>query len=137
MPQGFETVEEEIDLGKYINVIIKRKKIILTIFFLSVIATAIISFSLPKVYQVSMIIEPPIISVKDGQIQNLDSVENIKAMIEEGAFNTKIIKELNLKEKAIKFRLSQPKDTRLIKVILEQEERKKDLGIEILNKLLE
>ncbi|TRZ96011.1 hypothetical protein D4R78_01740 [bacterium] len=49
-------VEDEIDLRDYINVIIKRKKIILTIFFVSVLTTAIISFLQPKTYKASVYI---------------------------------------------------------------------------------
>lgn len=46
-----EYAEQEINLRDYINVIVKRKKIILTVFFVSVITTAILSFFIPKVYQ--------------------------------------------------------------------------------------
>jgi len=41
---------EEINLRDYINVIIRRKKIILTVFFLSVITAVIFSLNEPKVY---------------------------------------------------------------------------------------
>jgi capsular polysaccharide biosynthesis protein len=129
--------EVEINLSEYINVIIKRKKVFLSVFFVSVIVTAVVSFLMPKTYEVSMIIEPPILSVTNTGVQNLDSVENIKAKIEEGAFNTKIIKELNIKEKLLKFKIKQPNNTRLIKVSVDEKENKTDLGIVILKKLLD
>lgn len=132
-----ETHEDEIDLRDYINVIIKRKKVIFTVFSVAVITTIIFSFLTPKVYEVSMIIEPPIMSVTNTGVQNLDSVENIRAKIEEGAFNTKIIKGLDIKVRSLQFNISQPSGTRLIKVSLVEAAEKTDLGIQILNKLLE
>lgn len=49
--------DDEIDLIDYIRIMIKRKKIILTIFLLCVITATIISFLMPKVYETSAIIE--------------------------------------------------------------------------------
>ncbi len=133
--------EDEIDLKEYIKVIIKRKKLILTVFLISVIVTAVVSFLMPKVYEISMFIEPPIMAVTDKGIQNLDSVENIQAKINAGVYSKKIIKDLmkdnSYKEKGLKFNVSQPKDTRLIKISLEEQADKTDLGIAILNELLE
>ena len=43
--------EKEIDLRDYINVITKRKKTILTVFFVAVITTAVASLLMPRVYQ--------------------------------------------------------------------------------------
>lgn len=48
--------EQLISLRDYLNVIIKRKKIILTIFFVSVISAAVISSLEPKVYRATTLI---------------------------------------------------------------------------------
>ena len=48
--------DDEIDLMDYIKVIVRRRKIILTIFILCVTATAVISLLMPKVYQSSALI---------------------------------------------------------------------------------
>ena len=45
--------EDEIDLRDYIQVIIKRRKLIIGIFLVAVIAATVISLLLPKVYQAS------------------------------------------------------------------------------------
>lgn len=45
------TTEDEINLRDYIKVLIKRKKIILVIFFICVITAAIMSLRIPRVYQ--------------------------------------------------------------------------------------
>ena len=50
--------EDEINLRDYINTILKRKKLILSVFFVAVVTTAVVSFLMPKVYEVSMLIEP-------------------------------------------------------------------------------
>jgi len=52
-----EGVGNEVELRDYINVVIKRKKLILVIFFISVIATAIISFLMPKVYETTSLVQ--------------------------------------------------------------------------------
>jgi len=49
--------EDEIDLREYINVLIKRKKLILGIFIISIIASAVISLLVPKIYETSSIIQ--------------------------------------------------------------------------------
>ena len=48
--------EDEINLRDYINTILKRKKLILSVFFVAVVTTAVVSFLMPKVYEVSMLI---------------------------------------------------------------------------------
>jgi polysaccharide biosynthesis transport protein len=59
-PQPQQIHEDEIDLRELINVIIKRKKLILGIFFASIFITAITSFLQPKTYQahVSLMVLP-------------------------------------------------------------------------------
>jgi capsular polysaccharide biosynthesis protein len=88
-----------------------------------------------------MFIEPPIMAVTAHGIQNLDSVENIQAKISAGVYSEKIIKDLikdnPYKGKELKFNVTQPKDTRLIRISLEEQANKTDLGVAILNELLE
>lgn len=48
-----EYIEDGIDLRDYINVILKRKKMILAVFLVSVIAVAVFSYFEPKLYQSS------------------------------------------------------------------------------------
>ena len=129
--------EDEIDLRSYINVIIKRKNLVLAVFLVSVTIAVIAGFFIPKRYEISMIIEPPVMTVTNARVQNLDSVENIVAKIQQGAFDKKIIEELNIKNTALGFKVYQPKDTSLIKISLFEETKKTDLGIVILNKLIE
>ena len=86
-----EYLEDDIDLRDYIKVIIKRKNIILTVFFVSVISTAIISFLMPKVYlstasiQIGIVVEPLIKKSEAGEMIKTYDILN------------PIVKELKLK----------------------------------------
>jgi len=111
-------VEDEIDLRDYIKVILKRKKVILTIFFASVIATAIVSFLAPKVYEVTTVI----------QLGNIDklliSKDELSAAILSQNSLSSIIKQLNLSDMFVErlkkyIRTEDIKDTNLLKVTIE------------------
>lgn len=52
-----EYAEDEIDLRKYIEVILKRKKIIFGVFFVVVITITIISFLMPKIYEATSVVQ--------------------------------------------------------------------------------
>jgi uncharacterized protein involved in exopolysaccharide biosynthesis len=135
--------EDEIDLRECINVIIKRKKLILSLVFASVIITAVLSFLTPKTYTVSMILEPPIYGITadagsgDVKVQYLDSANNIAEIIKSGAFDSKIIGVLNLQDKGIMSRLkvSQTPNTFFLKVYLDQPVKLLETGKKILNTL--
>jgi len=137
--------EGEIDLRDCINVVVKRKKFILSLVFASVIVTAVLSFLMPKNYDVSMVIEPPVygIAVSEGsgdvKIQYLDLANNIAEIIKSGAFDLRIIEVLNLEDKGImsKLKVSQLKDTYFVKISLEQNKKLFETGKKILNVLFQ
>ena len=131
-PQG---QDDEIDLGRCLDILIKRKWLVLTVFAISIIIAAAYGFARPKVYEISMIIEPPISSITDSGVQNAASMEDIKAKIELGAFNEKIVKDLNLPDQALQFKVTQPKDTRLIKVSIQRRHEGIAQGMAILAEL--
>ncbi len=62
--------EQELSLKDCIGVIKKRKKIILLVFLIAVIGSAVLSFVLPPVYEVES-------TIKIGQIMNLSTFEKI------------------------------------------------------------
>jgi capsular polysaccharide biosynthesis protein len=49
--------EDEIDLREYMGVIMKRKKLVISICLVSVIAAAILSFRMPKVYEITSTVQ--------------------------------------------------------------------------------
>ena len=139
MQEQHQELEQEIDLREYIDVIIKRKKLILAIFFVSVIAVAVMSYIAPKTYEVSMLIEPPVIGINDsGGPVFADSPLNMKARVDAGAFDLSVIKALELdpKKHETKLRISQPKDSTFLKIGFNKPESKTELGVKILNQLL-
>ncbi|MEK7383495.1 MAG: Wzz/FepE/Etk N-terminal domain-containing protein [Elusimicrobiota bacterium] len=129
--------DSEIDLRECVQVVIKRKKLALTVFLVPVLITAVWSFLAPKVYEISMVIEPPISSMLDAGAQGFDSVGNIKGKIQSGAFDIKIISELNINEPTLRLNVTQPKDTNLIRVSLERTADKTEVGRKTLARLLE
>jgi len=89
--------EKEVDLRDYIRVIKKRKKVILLIFFIAIIVSAVVSFVLPPVYEVTS-------TIKIGKIVDVDTLEKEPIESQAGAsgllkspqFLGGAIKELNL-----------------------------------------
>ncbi len=60
--------EQELSLKDYIGVVRKRKKLILLVFFVAIVGSAVLSFVLPPVYQVKS-------TIKIGQIVDLTTFE--------------------------------------------------------------
>ena len=51
--------EDEIDLSQYIKVIVKRKNTLIAVFLLALAIGMIIILFSPKIYRISMMIQPP------------------------------------------------------------------------------
>jgi len=90
--------EEEIDLREYINVLLKRKGIIILIFLIAVITAAIISyFALPPIYRSSTVFS---VAQVDGQpiIDITEALEIIKSNV----VLDEVIKRMGLVEETAK-----------------------------------
>ncbi len=87
-----EIQEEEIDLREYINVLLKRKGIILLIFLIAVITAALVSyFYLKPVYEANAVIavsKPKIINSLIDEI----SIEDYKNLIKDVEIEEELIK---------------------------------------------
>jgi len=89
--------EQEVSLKDYIRVIRKRKKTILLLFFIVVIASAVVSFVLPPVYEVTS-------TLKIGKIVDVDTLEKeliesqpgASGLLKSSQFLGDAIKDLNL-----------------------------------------
>jgi polysaccharide biosynthesis transport protein len=125
--------EEEINLREYINVLLKRKSIILLIFLIAVITAALVSyFYLKPVYEANAVIavsKPKIINSLIDEI----SIEDYKNLIKDVEIEEELIQKLNLDkpptevtpydlERMITIEI--PKDTNLIKINLQAENSK-------------
>lgn len=135
-PDHLAAQDHEINLREHIEVIIKKKWLVFGFFSTATLLTAAWNFRAPTIFEISMVIAPPNMPAADGGTMDLDTVGNIKAKIESGAFNTRIINELNLEDKSLHFNVSQPKDSKLIRINLRQPTEKTDSAKKILTKLL-
>jgi len=123
--------EDEIDLRDYINVLIKRKILILSIFFIAVVTAAIVSLFIPKIYEISSTIQ--LGSINDILIKR----EDAKEIILNKNSLLSIIKELNLDidteklQKGIK--ITDITNTNLIKISMKSSNI--DTDIKVINRI--
>ncbi|MBU4349047.1 hypothetical protein KJ599_01860, partial [bacterium] len=136
-----EIQEEEIDLREYINVLLKRKGIIILIFLIAVITAALVSyFYLKPVYQAStilMISKPKYQVELEPKIQTQFTPEvslaTYESLIKDREIEEEVIKKLNLDQPPYEFTpdslqgmitIEALKDTNLIKMNLQSGEPK-------------
>ncbi len=127
-----EHFDDEIQLIDYLRVIWKWKWLIILGTFVCMVVAGVVSLNMPKIYEVSMAIEPSIIGVnKDGKFIYLDSRDNIEGKIKGGIYNRGIQEALNINplENGMKFEVRPQKGTNFIKVTSEWEENKIELGL--------
>ncbi|KPJ56493.1 hypothetical protein AMJ49_04745 [Parcubacteria bacterium DG_74_2] len=145
--------DQEINLIDYIKVILKRKKLILSVFLVVVISTAIFSFLTPKIYKVDTIIEvgkiknesiveitgkikdETIIRIKD---KTIETPSQIVSKIQNDIYGILIKKNLGISEKEYpEIKVENPEGTDLIIMKIESEETEKAKNIlKELNKLI-
>jgi uncharacterized protein involved in exopolysaccharide biosynthesis len=120
-----EHYEDEIELIDILRVIWKWKYFILLGTGVCGLAAAIISFTAPKIYRIDMILGPGIVNIdEDGKKVYLDSVQNIKTIIETNALKSEIVKYLQKNGRKnplnlLKFKVSVPKESEIIKISYE------------------
>jgi len=134
-----EHFDDEIQLIDYLRVIWKWKWLIILGTLVCMVVAGVVSLNMPKIYEVSMTIEPGIIGVnRDGKFIYLDSQHNIAGKIKGGLYNRRIQKALNINplEKGIKFEVGPQKGTNFIKVISEWEKNEVEFGKKALVNLL-
>ncbi|MDA2921973.1 Wzz/FepE/Etk N-terminal domain-containing protein [Patescibacteria group bacterium AH-259-L07] len=104
--------EEEIDLRDYINVLLKRKKEILAIFFVVVILTAVISLIMPKTFETKSLL-------KVGQIQgkNIESIGQTTATVLSLANLEKIGRKLGIDTISLSGRIKLNENTGFLAII--------------------
>ncbi len=88
--------EDEIELIDLLRVIWKWKYLIIGGTLVCAIAAMVISSIMPKIYRIETVIRPGILSFgEDGKSIYIDTPDNIKALIETGAFEKKILDNLD------------------------------------------
>ena len=113
--EKFQTEYEEIDLMDYVKVILKRKWLILVIFFGAAIAAGIFSFLMPKVYKIDTSLEVGQIAGEAVEVPG-QVVEKIKSDV----YGIFVREKLQIpEEKYPKIKIENPKDTNLITLVIE------------------
>jgi len=131
--------EDEIDLSQYVKVIVKRKKTLIVVSLLTLaIGLAHALFS-PKIYRISMMIQPPVVGQSLIGANDLEAAENLKSLIINGAFNENLRKKLKLDPDKDKFEIKvvNPLKTNLLQVSVDLESKKKEFGVVLLRNLSE
>lgn len=133
--------EININLYNLCETVKKHRKMVLSIAAISIVISmstmGIKIFSTPKLYEITMLIEPGAISVAGGQEKPLDSASEIDKRIKDKAY------KWNLNKKTIRsfdgvdlnFDVSQPKQTNLIKITSVQRKNNAEKGIKLMNGL--
>ena len=141
MGQRMDKLDDEIKLMDCLKVIWKWKKLIILGTVAIVIVAGVISFLMPKVYSIQMVLEPGIIKVsEDGQNIYAESQENIKASIETGVFDRHILKSLKVTNKGpipklLHYKVTVPPQSNAVMISYQAPDIK--LGVDILKKLSE
>jgi LPS O-antigen subunit length determinant protein (WzzB/FepE family) len=122
--------EGEIELIDFLNIIWKRKWLIILSTLFLVIAAGVISFLLPQKWEVSALIQPSKFLVKTagGQYEEIVIVppKQIAGQINQATYNNKIAAELNLDiRKFPKLKAEDLRDTNLVRVSIKEKDVEK------------
>jgi uncharacterized protein involved in exopolysaccharide biosynthesis len=130
--------ETEIDLSQYLKVLAKHKKTFIGIFLLILaIGLTYILFS-PKIYRISMMIQPPVSGEVVTGGNDLESAGNLKALIVNNGFNDDLRNKFNLGfENTIKFRVEIPERTNILQISVDRDSKTKEFGIVLLRNLID
>jgi len=136
--EGDMEKDNTLELIDYLRVIWKWKLFILIVPIFCMTGAGVISYMLPKIYNISMALEDGVI-VKDSNNEfiYLGSLDNIAQKISGGAYNSKIIKKLNIDslKTNLSFKVKRREKLRFIKIVSEWESDKIELGLRVLNEL--
>ena len=94
--------EDEIDLYQLIQVLLKRKKLIVGVFLVAVIVAIAASYIMKPVYRVSAVVAPgqiyeqePVRDVLIWREKDIDTPENIERLISQNPFHYEILTQLS------------------------------------------
>jgi uncharacterized protein involved in exopolysaccharide biosynthesis len=129
---------EEINLMEYLEVLWKRKWLIIIPVLLLISAVAIYSLFLPKIWQVDAIIQPSkfLIQTEQGQFQEVYVVDpkQVSGQINQASYNNLLASELNIDfNKFPDIKAENLRDTKLLRIWVRESDIEK--GIKILNSL--
>lgn len=141
-PRGYS--DDTIDVRAYIEVLIGKKKMILGVFLVCVALAVVFSFLMPKVYEISVILKPPLAGIQQMEARQpikfeyLDTAEGMAKRINAGIYDREVAKALNLPlEESLDFSADAPEKADYVRIILEVPEAEVERGLSALNALSE
>jgi capsular polysaccharide biosynthesis protein len=138
-PQNYPPYEDEINLIDYLKVLWKWKWLIIAGTLLCAIIAAVISLQMPKIYEISMVIEPGIIELKDdGSFIYIDSGANITGKINGDIYSKRIQKALNLDplKTGVKFKSANVKGANMVNITSQWQEVDTELGVKVTEQMV-
>jgi len=138
--EKIQTEYDEIDLMDYVKVLLKRKLLIFGIFLAAAIAAGVFSFLSPKIYKIDTSLEVGRIEKATGTTpeQLVESPTQLVEKIKGDVYGIFVREKLGIpEEKYPEIKAENPKDTRLINLIIESAEPQKAKNIlEEINNLI-
>jgi len=140
-PPLCDPYEDEIELMDLLKVLWKWKYLILVGTLICAIAAAVVSLNMTKIWGITTVLQPGMLKVtEDGKTVYIDSVENIKAVIETGALNGRVLKDVKFPDMeeqptSVEFEVTIPKKTNALVVLYETPYV--DIGMQIMKNLNE
>jgi capsular polysaccharide biosynthesis protein len=138
-PQQYDPYEDEIELMDYLKVLWKWKYLILLGTLACAVIAAVVSFNMTKIYSVKTILAPGVAKVEaNGKITYIGSPQEIKTLIETGALEATVLKQVKVPSgenlpRSLSFKTTVPKGSNALEVTYETP--RTDLGLQILNHL--
>jgi len=86
---------EVISLYDLIQILIKRKKLIILVFMICVLAAVVGSLMMDPVYRIFSVLSPGQYFDQEGQIRFVSSPENLSSIIARGSFHSQVLERLN------------------------------------------
>ena len=134
--QNCEEMGIDLDLARYIKVIVKRKKTFIVVFLLIFALGYRGTLLTPKIFRVSMMLQPPVIGPSLTGADDLEPAEKLKGLIINNAFNDDLSRRSNLDFSQVPgFQVNIPDKTNILEVSINLDSKKKELGVVLLRNL--
>jgi len=138
-PQPYDPYEDEIELMDYLKVLWKWKYLILLGTLACALIAGIVSFNMTKIYSIKTVLAPGVAKVEgNGTITYIASLQEMKTLIETGALDPTVLKQIKVSNErdrpgALSFKVTTPKGSNALEVTYETPQI--DIGLQVLTHL--
>jgi len=133
-PENYSYQDDEIQLIDLLRIVWKWKWLIICGTLFCAITAGAVSFLMPKIYEISMVLEPGIIAMNnEGKFQYVDSPANVSAKINERVYQKRLEKTLKIDPFETPFKFKAESDRKgknnLVRIKSEWSEQDLNLGM--------